>query len=357
MSASRSPVPRLDKLASVLVPDAPRASAAESGDESQAQARASSASEASHPPAPDAHHSNADPRRGSRSERKSPPRSPQARRHGKTFGVPNLAPLSAIISGANGSHGPAKKPNSQTGRMKAVLRERAVSRGVRRAGLSADAGATSSPEPQEAASPGVRLPTEAAQTAERSGVTASGADSPPLLSPESSSAAMPDAALLPMVTEEDIQRAFRYFAGGRAEDEFTDENLLERCSPFYPALTGKDVRLLMGHGAMSADKLRKVVHIARHRDLAAFDPIAEAFKVLDPRETGHADMDVLADLLAHLPGVHRLTDEDRRFLLKISDIDGDGLISEADFRRCSTFLPPTAQDQAVARAAALRAYY
>lgn len=44
-------------------------------------------------------------------------------------------------------------------------------------------------------------------------------------------------------------------------------------------LTGKDVRLLMGHGDMSANKLRKVVHIARHRDLAAFDPIAEAFKV------------------------------------------------------------------------------
>lgn len=43
----------------------------------------------------------------------------------------------------------------------------------------------------------------------------------------------------------------------------------------------------MGHGAMSADKLRKVVHIARHRDLAAFDPIAEAFKV---RPTSHVSL-------------------------------------------------------------------
>lgn len=34
-----------------------------------------------------------------------------------------------------------------------------------------------------------------------------------------------------------------------------------------------------------------------------------AVQILDPREAGHADMDVLADLLAHLPGVHRLTDE------------------------------------------------
>ena len=48
---------------------------------------------------------------------------------------------------------------------------------------------------------------------------------------------------------------------------------------FCAGLSGKDARLLMGHGAMTGDKLRKVVHTARHRDLAAFDPIAEAFKV------------------------------------------------------------------------------
>ena len=40
------------------------------------------------------------------------------------------------------------------------------------------------------------------------------------------------------------------------------------------------------------------------------------------------------------------------FFSRSPDIDGDGLMSEADFRRCSTFLPPTAHDQAVGRDAA-----
>jgi hypothetical protein len=44
-------------------------------------------------------------------------------------------------------------------------------------------------------------------------------------------------------------------------------------------LTVKDARLLVGHGTMSADKLRKVVRIALHKDLGDFDPVAEAFKV------------------------------------------------------------------------------
>lgn len=225
MAASRSPVPRLDKLAGVLAPDAPHAAAAEPGGQPHSPARTSSASEASHPPAQDAHHSPPDPRRGSKSERKSPPRSPQARHHGKSmFGVPNLAPLSAIISGANGNHCAAKKPSSQTSRMKAVLRERATSRGMRRAGPSAEAAASSSPEPQGTAGAGGRAPSEAGQAAEQSGVPASGADSPPPLSPEPSSAVVPDAALLPMVTEEDIQRAFRYFAGSRGEQsEFKEQ--------------------------------------------------------------------------------------------------------------------------------------
>lgn len=38
-------------------------------------------------------------------------------------------------------------------------------------------------------------------------------------------------------------------------------------------------------------------------------------QVLDPRGTGHADMDVLADMLARLPGIHSLSVEVSLMLL------------------------------------------
>lgn len=211
-------MPRLDKLSISVPPEAAHAAVPEPDGQHLSPAHVSSNSIAS-PAAGAVHVGITDVRRSSRNDRRSPPRSPQARHHGKTFGLPALTPLSAILFG-NASNA-AKKPNSQTGRLKAVLRERAVSRGMRRPDAAADAGASSSPEPHEVASSGGRAATEEGSAAAETGLPATGTDSPSLLSSEPSSAAVPCPHSmhqgLPMVTEEDIQRAFRFFAGGKGE--------------------------------------------------------------------------------------------------------------------------------------------
>ena len=124
-------MPRLDKLSIVVPPAAAQAAVAEpSTGQPLYPAHVSSTSEAAHPDTGAAHLDTSELRRSSRNGRRSPPRSPQPRHHGKATGVLTLTPLSAILFG--NASGAAKKPNSQSGRLKAVLRERAVSRGMRR---------------------------------------------------------------------------------------------------------------------------------------------------------------------------------------------------------------------------------
>jgi Ca2+-binding EF-hand superfamily protein len=69
-----------------------------------------------------------------------------------------------------------------------------------------------------------------------------------------------------------------------------------------------------------------------HNELQNYDPVAEAFKVYDPNNTGFLDPQRLKQVLVNL-GFSDISDADIRTLTETADLDQDGRISLNDFRR------------------------
>ena len=79
---------------------------------------------------------------------------------------------------------------------------------------------------------------------------------------------------------------------------------------------------------LSLDDLRSLLE---NNEIKNFDPVAEAFKVYDPQETGYVDTNVLKGIFEKL-GFGTITKEDIQILVDTADIDKDGKISLEDFR-------------------------
>ena len=66
-------------------------------------------------------------------------------------------------------------------------------------------------------------------------------------------------------------------------------------------------------------------------EITDFDPVAEAFKIYDPDNTGYVDTKMLCQLFESL-GVGSLSPNDLTALISLGDSDGDGKINLQDFR-------------------------
>eukprot|EP01083_Nonionella_stella_P020420 56624_1 len=66
-------------------------------------------------------------------------------------------------------------------------------------------------------------------------------------------------------------------------------------------------------------------------ELTNYDPVAEAFKIYDPDESGFINTEVLRSIFSQL-GFGRITNEDLAILVETADCDGDGKVSLEDFR-------------------------
>ncbi|KAK3250350.1 hypothetical protein CYMTET_40264 [Cymbomonas tetramitiformis] len=130
------------------------------------------------------------------------------------------------------------------------------------------------------------------------------------------------------VHEDEINDAFN-FLNRSGRDVVTREDLEQFMETFFPGMmTHKEVKSLIGPSGMSQEKLKRLL---QNNDLQDFDPVAEAFKVLDPESTGTLDMDILKTLLKEMPGVGEIDREDLEYLTKYMDADGDGRVGLEDF--------------------------
>ena len=86
--------------------------------------------------------------------------------------------------------------------------------------------------------------------------------------------------------------------------------------------------LMNNQSELSLDDLRSLLE---NNEIKNFDPVAEAFKVYDPQETGFVDTSVLKGIFEKL-GFGTITKEDIQILVDTADIDKDGKISLEDFR-------------------------
>ncbi len=76
----------------------------------------------------------------------------------------------------------------------------------------------------------------------------------------------------------------------------------------------------------------ELYQLLAQNELTNYDPVAEAFKIYDPNDSGFIDLEVFREILMNL-GFSDITDQDIQTLIDTADVDGDGKVSLADFRR------------------------
>eukprot|EP00899_Mesostigma_viride_P008785 jgi/Mesvir1/17908/Mv12974-RA.1 len=130
-----------------------------------------------------------------------------------------------------------------------------------------------------------------------------------------------------LVTEEEISSAFDFLNIG-GTDSISWEMLHSTLEIFFPGIQPREAKSLVGTTGLTKDKLIKLL---MNNEIQGFDPVVEAFQILDPKGTGSVDMELLYLLVSRFPGVGSLTKEDKSTLLKTADLDEDGLINLADF--------------------------
>eukprot|EP00761_Pharyngomonas_kirbyi_P014689 gb/GECH01014719.1/.p1 GENE.gb/GECH01014719.1/~~gb/GECH01014719.1/.p1 ORF type:complete len:224 (+),score=73.22 gb/GECH01014719.1/:1-672(+) len=129
------------------------------------------------------------------------------------------------------------------------------------------------------------------------------------------------------VTREEVSQAFA-FLNPTGRKSLRPKDLKDRLSAFYPNMSSKEYRFLVDQSHFTEDTLYDLL---RDNDVTDFDPVAEAFKVYDPHETGYMNEDILKGVMESL-GYGKLPPEEIQILKNVADVDGDGKVSLEDFR-------------------------
>lgn len=130
------------------------------------------------------------------------------------------------------------------------------------------------------------------------------------------------------VAEAEIQAAFDILDADK-NGFITLNNLRKRLGVFFPDMTPKEYRFLMNNQKeMTFDDLHELL---ASNTIENFDPVAEAFKLYDPDNTGFIQPKKLKEIF-EVYGLGDVPDDDVEILGKAADVDGDGKISLADFR-------------------------
>lgn len=130
------------------------------------------------------------------------------------------------------------------------------------------------------------------------------------------------------LTREDVEQAFR-FLDVRGRGVLQPKDLKERLGVFYPMMTNKEYRFLITEPRFTVDSLWNLL---QHQTLQSFDPVKEAFRVYDPKDTGYIDREALSNIMRAM-GYGKITSDDIDVIIRTADADGDGRISLEDFRR------------------------
>jgi Ca2+-binding EF-hand superfamily protein len=131
------------------------------------------------------------------------------------------------------------------------------------------------------------------------------------------------------IDEAELKAAFEFFdVSGTGKITLAD--LKNRLGAFYKNVPLREYKFLMNNQSeLTLDDLRALLE---NNEIKNFDPVAEAFKVYDPQETGYVDTIVLRGIFEKL-GFGTITEEDVKILVETADVDKDGKISLEDFRR------------------------
>ena len=131
------------------------------------------------------------------------------------------------------------------------------------------------------------------------------------------------------INEDELKAAFEFFDVS-GSGKITLKDLKSRLGAFYKNVPIREYKFLMNNQSeLTLDDLRALLE---NNEIKNFDPVAEAFKVYDPQQTGFVDTTVLRGIFEKL-GFGTITEEDVKILVETADVDKDGRISLEDFRK------------------------
>ena len=129
--------------------------------------------------------------------------------------------------------------------------------------------------------------------------------------------------------DDDIKLAFEFFGG---DDGKLSPSAMRRVfSALNRNLSTKELTLLFdGKESIS---IQEVMNLLKDHS-TEIDPVAEAFSILDPTNTGFIVEERMKKIFKNL-GYGNLTDEELAVLVEAGDSDGDGRLGIEDFRNLS----------------------
>ncbi|KAF0981486.1 hypothetical protein FDP41_012143 [Naegleria fowleri] len=139
-----------------------------------------------------------------------------------------------------------------------------------------------------------------------------------------------------LISKKEVEEAFR-FLDVRQKRKLTPKDLKARLKMFYPNMTNKEYKFLIYEPEFTIQTLQNILNIDTKSSIygsnfyKSYDPVKEAFKVFDPKDTGFVDEKHLKEMMEQL-GLGPITTEDLKVLIETADKDGDGKISLEDFR-------------------------
>jgi len=127
----------------------------------------------------------------------------------------------------------------------------------------------------------------------------------------------------------ELHQAFEFF-DVEGKGFITLSDLKKRLGVFYQNLSLREYKFLMNNKSELTES--DLLALLQSNELAHYDPVAEAFKIYDPADTGFVDLEVFREILANL-GFGDITEQDVQTLIDSADLDGDGRVGLQDFRR------------------------
>ena len=118
------------------------------------------------------------------------------------------------------------------------------------------------------------------------------------------------------VSPHELHQAFEFFdIDNKGFINISD--LKKRLGVFYQNLSLREYKFLLNNKQELTEQ--ELYALLANNELTNYDPVAEAFKIYDPNETGYIDLEVFREILSNL-GFGDITDQDIQTLIDTADV-------------------------------------
>jgi Ca2+-binding EF-hand superfamily protein len=118
------------------------------------------------------------------------------------------------------------------------------------------------------------------------------------------------------VTFDEINRAFQFFDTDNS-GKVNINTLRKRLINLFPEITTKELRFLMNNKRELVAE--DIFDLLKDNEITNFDPVAEAFKIYDPSQSGYASKEALQDIFRSF-GFGELNNEEMAMVMKVISI-------------------------------------